>query len=142
MGAASGGAFEASAGCHVAALLLRAVQSLERAGCPRVVVVVGHGAADIIGGLGALLIAVGLALLISADAGSLIGLSESQTASLVPLLVLLVVAAALTLVGRAGLRRRDIDASSPAPRTRSTTVRAWTARLSAAWPAELAAPTR
>jgi aspartyl protease family protein len=42
----------------------------------------------------ALLIAVGLALLISADAGSLIGLTEQQTASLVPLLILLVVFAA------------------------------------------------
>jgi aspartyl protease family protein len=42
----------------------------------------------------ALLIAVGLALLISADVGSLIGLSEQQTASLVPLLILLVVISA------------------------------------------------
>lgn len=39
----------------------------------------------------ALLIALGLALAISADAGSLIGLSEAQTGQLVPLLVLLVV---------------------------------------------------
>ena len=39
----------------------------------------------------ALLIAVGLALLISADAGSLVGLSQMQTAQLIPLLVLLIV---------------------------------------------------
>jgi aspartyl protease family protein len=39
----------------------------------------------------ALLISVGLALLISADAGSLVGLSQMQTAQLIPLLVLLIV---------------------------------------------------
>jgi aspartyl protease family protein len=53
----------------------------------------------------ALLIAVGLALLISADAGSLIGLSEQQTASLVPLLILLVVFAA----GAFARRRRAAE---------------------------------
>ena len=39
----------------------------------------------------ALLVAVGLALLISADAGSLVGMTQQQTAQLVPLLMLLVV---------------------------------------------------
>lgn len=39
----------------------------------------------------ALVIAVGLALLISADAGSLVGLSQAQTAQLIPLLVILIV---------------------------------------------------
>jgi aspartyl protease family protein len=39
----------------------------------------------------ALVIAVGLALLISADAGTLVGLSQNQTAQLIPLLVILVV---------------------------------------------------
>jgi aspartyl protease family protein len=39
----------------------------------------------------ALLIAVGIALLISADAGSLMGLTQAQTAQLIPLLVLLIV---------------------------------------------------
>lgn len=39
----------------------------------------------------ALLIAVGLALLISADAGTLVGLTQEQTAQLVPLLVILVI---------------------------------------------------
>lgn len=39
----------------------------------------------------ALLIAAGLALLISADAGSLVGLSQAQTAQLIPLLVILIV---------------------------------------------------
>jgi aspartyl protease family protein len=39
----------------------------------------------------ALLIAVGLALLISADAGSLVGLTQGQTAQLIPLLVILIV---------------------------------------------------
>jgi len=39
----------------------------------------------------ALLVAIGLALLISADAGSLVGLTQVQTAQLIPLLVLLVV---------------------------------------------------
>ncbi|MET3926146.1 TIGR02281 family clan AA aspartic protease [Devosia sp. 2618] len=39
----------------------------------------------------ALIVAVGLALLISADAGSMVGLSQGQTAQLVPLLVILIV---------------------------------------------------
>jgi aspartyl protease family protein len=39
----------------------------------------------------ALVVAVGLALLISADAGTLVGLSQAQTAQLIPLLVILVV---------------------------------------------------
>jgi aspartyl protease family protein len=39
----------------------------------------------------ALLIAIGIALLISSDAGSLVGLTQTQTAQMVPLLVLLVV---------------------------------------------------
>lgn len=39
----------------------------------------------------ALLVAAGLVLLISADAGSLVGLSQMQTAQLVPLLVLLII---------------------------------------------------
>lgn len=39
----------------------------------------------------ALLIAIGLALLISADAGSLVGLTQNQTAQLIPLLVLLII---------------------------------------------------
>ncbi|WP_193336468.1 retropepsin-like aspartic protease family protein [Devosia beringensis] len=39
----------------------------------------------------ALLISVGLALLISADAGAMVGLSQGQTAQLLPLLVLLIV---------------------------------------------------
>jgi aspartyl protease family protein len=39
----------------------------------------------------ALLVAAGLALLISADAGSLVGMTQQQTAQLIPLLVLLVV---------------------------------------------------
>lgn len=42
----------------------------------------------------ALVIAVGLALLISADAGSLVGLSQDQTGQLVPLLLILVVISA------------------------------------------------
>ncbi|MGV3491290.1 MAG: retropepsin-like aspartic protease family protein [Devosia sp.] len=41
----------------------------------------------------AILIAVGLAFLVSADAGSLVGLTEQQTGQLVPLLVILVVIA-------------------------------------------------
>lgn len=49
----------------------------------------------------ALLVAIGLALLISADAGSLVGLTEQQTGQLVPALVLLVVFA-----GAAFARRR------------------------------------
>ena len=39
----------------------------------------------------ALLIAVGLALLISTDAGTLVGLTQTQTAQLIPLLVILIV---------------------------------------------------
>lgn len=39
----------------------------------------------------ALLVAVGLALLISSDAGSLVGLTQAQTGQLIPLLVLLIV---------------------------------------------------
>ena len=39
----------------------------------------------------ALLVAAGLVLLISADAGSLVGLSQMQTARLIPLLVLLII---------------------------------------------------
>ncbi|OAM79325.1 retropepsin-like aspartic protease family protein [Devosia elaeis] len=39
----------------------------------------------------ALLVAIGIALMISADAGSLIGLSQMQTAQLVPLVVILIV---------------------------------------------------
>jgi aspartyl protease family protein len=39
----------------------------------------------------ALLVAIGLALMISADAGSLVGLSQAQTAQMVPLLVILIV---------------------------------------------------
>lgn len=39
----------------------------------------------------ALLIAVGIALLVSADAGSMIGLTQAQTAQLIPLLVILIV---------------------------------------------------
>lgn len=38
----------------------------------------------------ALLVAVGLALLISSDAGSLVGMTQQQTAQLIPLLILLV----------------------------------------------------
>jgi aspartyl protease family protein len=53
----------------------------------------------------ALLIAVGLALLISSDAGSLIGLTEQQTGALVPLLILLVVFAG----GAFGRRRRATE---------------------------------
>lgn len=39
----------------------------------------------------ALLVAAGLALLISADAGSMVGLTQGQTAQLIPLLVILIV---------------------------------------------------
>lgn len=39
----------------------------------------------------ALVIAVGIALLISADAGSMLGLTQAQTAQLIPLLVILIV---------------------------------------------------
>jgi aspartyl protease family protein len=39
----------------------------------------------------ALVIAVGLALLISADAGSMVGLSQAQTAQLIPLLLMLII---------------------------------------------------
>jgi aspartyl protease family protein len=42
----------------------------------------------------ALLISVGLALLISADAGSLVGMTQEQTAQLIPLLLILVIFAA------------------------------------------------
>lgn len=41
----------------------------------------------------ALVVAVGLALLISTDAGSLVGLTQAQTAQLIPLLVILIVIA-------------------------------------------------
>ncbi|MBK1794264.1 TIGR02281 family clan AA aspartic protease [Devosia sp. WQ 349] len=41
----------------------------------------------------ALVIAVGIALLISADAGTLIGLSQMQTAQLVPLVIILIIVA-------------------------------------------------
>lgn len=50
----------------------------------------------------ALLIAVGLALIISADAGSLIGLTQDQTGQLVPLIAILVVFAG----GAFGRRRK------------------------------------
>src|SRR5690554_5358209 len=39
----------------------------------------------------ALLIAIGIALMISADAGSLVGLSQVQTAQLVPLVIILII---------------------------------------------------
>lgn len=39
----------------------------------------------------ALVVAIGLALLISADAGTLVGLTQAQTAQLIPLLVILIV---------------------------------------------------
>jgi aspartyl protease family protein len=39
----------------------------------------------------ALLVAIGLALLISADAGALVGLTQAQTAQIIPLLVILIV---------------------------------------------------
>ena len=39
----------------------------------------------------ALLVAAGLVLLISADAGSLVGLTQTQTAQLIPLLILLII---------------------------------------------------
>jgi aspartyl protease family protein len=42
----------------------------------------------------AIAIAIGIALLVSADAGSLVGLTQPQTAQLVPLLILLIVIAA------------------------------------------------
>jgi aspartyl protease family protein len=41
----------------------------------------------------ALLIAVGIALMISADAGTMVGLTQTQTAQLVPLLIILIVIA-------------------------------------------------
>ena len=53
----------------------------------------------------AIAVAVGLALLISADAGSLVGLTEQQTGQLVPLLALLIVIAA----GVFARRRRFSD---------------------------------
>lgn len=49
----------------------------------------------------ALLVAVGIALMISADAGSMIGLTQAQTAQLVPLVIILIVFA-----GGAFARRR------------------------------------
>lgn len=52
----------------------------------------------------ALLIAVGLALLISADAGSMVGLTQTQTAQLIPLLVILIVFA-----GGLFTRRRKVS---------------------------------
>ncbi len=51
----------------------------------------------------ALLIAAGLALAISADAGSLVGLSQAQTAQLIPLVVILIV-----IAGGAFSRRRKL----------------------------------
>jgi aspartyl protease family protein len=48
----------------------------------------------------ALLVAVGIALLVNADAGSLVGLSQQQTGQLVPLLVLLIVFAAAAFARR------------------------------------------
>lgn len=53
----------------------------------------------------AIAIAIGLALLISADAGSLVGLTQQQTAQMVPLLVILIVIAA----GVFARRRRFSD---------------------------------
>jgi aspartyl protease family protein len=50
----------------------------------------------------ALLVAVGLALLVSSDAGALVGLTQSQTAQLLPLVFLLVIFAG----GAFGRRRR------------------------------------
>ena len=50
----------------------------------------------------ALLVAAGIVLMISADAGSLIGLTQTQTAQLVPLVVILIVFA-----GGAFARRRQ-----------------------------------
>lgn len=50
----------------------------------------------------AIAVAIGIALLISADAGSLVGLTQAQTGQLVPLLLLLIVIAA----GIFGRRRR------------------------------------
>lgn len=52
----------------------------------------------------ALLIAVGLAVVISADAGSLVGLTEDQTGQLIPLLLILIVVA-----GGAFGRRRNLS---------------------------------
>lgn len=48
----------------------------------------------------ALLVAVGIAFLVNADAGSLVGLSQQQTGQLVPLLVLLIVFAAAAFARR------------------------------------------
>jgi aspartyl protease family protein len=48
----------------------------------------------------ALLVAVGIALLVSADAGSLVGLTQQQTGQLTPLLVLLIVFAAAAFARR------------------------------------------
>ena len=47
----------------------------------------------------ALLISVGIALLISADAGSIVGLSQQQTGQALPLIIILVLVAS-ALVGR------------------------------------------
>lgn len=52
----------------------------------------------------ALIIAVGIALLISADAGSMVGLTQGQTAQLIPLLVILIVFA-----GGLFTRRRKVS---------------------------------
>ncbi len=52
----------------------------------------------------ALLVAAGLALLISADAGSMIGLTQAQTAQLIPLLVILIV-----IAGGVFTRRRRLS---------------------------------
>tara|TARA_R110002124_G_scaffold9586_13_gene49297 strand:- start:13864 stop:14550 length:687 start_codon:yes stop_codon:yes gene_type:complete len=52
----------------------------------------------------ALLISVALALLISADAGALVGLTQGQTAQLIPLLVLLIVFAGGLFTRRRGAR--------------------------------------
>jgi len=52
----------------------------------------------------ALLISVALALLISADAGALVGLTQAQTAQLIPLLVLLIVFAGGLFTRRRGAR--------------------------------------
>ncbi|WP_332699669.1 hypothetical protein [Devosia sp.] len=60
----------------------------------------------------ALLIAVGIALLISTDAGSLVGMTQAQTAQLIPLLVILIVFA-----GGLFTRRRKVSelVQSPTP---------------------------
>lgn len=53
----------------------------------------------------AIAVAVGIALLISADAGSVVGLTEAQTGQLVPLLLILIVVAA----GMFARRRRALE---------------------------------